>query len=331
MKLTASIRPLVSSLLFAVAAAPACASTASTSSSGVSADALVASVCDYQARCAIDYSAMLGGQTRVVAGFVLDAMSGAYLDMCSESGRAAFVAELAYLTKLPGAATLDFAAGKAALDRAACGDRIGMPPAVGARTAGQSCLDSVQCATSACTDMDGRCGVCVTPLAVGAACSNSDQARCVEGANCTGGRCVADSATKNAGDACAAASECPQSKLLRCENRVCTSVEAKVGEPCGAQKVCRASVCDAGTGTCVALKTSGACTSSAQCDSFHGYACADATKTCVRFTGAVVRAKQGEACGEQPGGGSRTKCAPGLTCDEATSKCIDAASTCTAS
>jgi len=103
---------------------------------------------------------------------------------------------------------------------------------------------------------------------------------------------------------------------------------AALGESC-ASNPCRGSYCDDATKHCVAFKTSGACTSSGQCNVYQGFACEDASKTCLPFTGTVVRAKVGEACGAQADN-SYVQCAPGLTCSAGAKVCVDALSTCTA-
>ena len=326
-----TLRALFSSAVLFAAALPACASSSGSSSTGTAA-AYFDSTCNYLSRCSVDYSAQFGGST-VAAGFVLDGLSGVYLDLCSDSGRAANGAKLAYEMALPDSVSVDLAAMASTIDATACGavPKVTMTP--GARAAAASCESDLQCATTACSGTSGSCGKCVTRAAVGAACDyqNESASPCASGAECSSNNvCVARPVPKKAGDACASSSDCGTGGALTCAAGVCASALAKVGESC-AQKMCVGSVCDAATKVCVAFKTSGACTTSFQCDIWHGYACADATKTCTRFTGTAVRAKAGEACGRPTNGnGSSTECAPGLACDSASSKCVAALTTCSA-
>jgi hypothetical protein len=323
------LRALFSSAVLFATALPACASSSSSTSSGTTA-AYFESTCNYLSRCAVDYSAQLGAST-VAEGFVLDGMSSIYLDLCGDSGRAAVAAKLAYELALPDAATVDVASMAATIDATACGATPNVTLRPGARAAAASCESDLQCATSACSGTNGSCGKCVARAAVGAACDsqNESAAPCVEGAECgPNDVCVARAAAKKAGDACTTSTDCGSGGILTCAGGVCASSVASVGESC-AQKMCLGSACDPVTKVCAAFKTSGACTTSYQCDIFHGYACADATKTCTRFTGTAVRAKSGEACGPQSSGFS-IECAPGLACDSASNKCVDARTTCSA-
>jgi len=324
-----TLRALFSSAVLFAAALPACASS-SGSTSTVTPAAYFDSLCNYLSRCSVDYSAQLGGST-VAEGFVVDGLSSVYLDLCSDSGRVANGAKLAYEMGLPDAASVDLAAFASTIESTACGGFPNVAMRPGARAAAASCESDLQCATTACSGTGGSCGKCVTRAAVGGACDYQKESAgpCAEGAECSSNNvCVARPAPKKAGDACASSTDCGTGGVLTCAAGVCASALAKVGESC-AQKMCLGSVCDAATKLCVAFKTSGACTTSFQCDTFDGYACADATKTCTRFTGATVRAKAGEACGG-PSNGMSTECAPGLACDSASSKCVAALTTCSA-
>ena len=323
-----SVRSLSALIVFALAAVPACAATSSSSSGAADVAAFSDGMCNYQGRCAPDYSAQFGGATKVVGGYVLDRLSGIYLEFCSDSGRAAFADEGRFMLGLPDVQAPNLATLGAAFAATACGDDPAVVIMPGTRAAGKDCLDSAQCASTRCDGESGACGVCVVLAAVGASCTEAT--RCVEGSSCENRVCVASAARKKAGDACTSSGSdpCDSRKLIQCVSNVCTDMSAKVGTSC-ATKMCVGSVCDSTTKTCVAFKTSGACKSSYECDVFRGYACADATKTCTRYTGTVVRAKLGEACDSQADG-TRTTCAPALACDATTKKCVDALSTCKA-
>ena len=115
-----TLRALFSSAVLFAAALPACASSSGSSSTGTAA-AYFDSTCNYLSRCSVDYSAQFGGST-VAAGFVLDGLSGVYLDICSDSGRAANGAKLAYEMALPDSVSVDLAAMASTIDAMACGD-----------------------------------------------------------------------------------------------------------------------------------------------------------------------------------------------------------------
>jgi hypothetical protein len=330
-----SLRSLTAAIVFAAAAVPACAATSSSSSAATDAAAYADSVCNYLARCAVDSLAQSGEPPEVVAGYVLGEMSDKHLRACSDSARAAFADEYRYIAGLPDAPAPDWAAMVAVLATTACWVEPAFVFSPGARVAGKSCLDDLQCASTSCNGQSGACGVCVdraVPSAVGAPCmarQGMAEVPCVNGASCQNNLCVADAAPKKAGDACAGVFDpCDLQALIMCTANVCTDMRANLGDSC-ATKYCVGSACSSDSKTCVAFKTSGACKSSIECDVFHGFACADATKTCTRFTGAEVRAKVGEGCGPQADG-TRTRCAPSLACDDTTKKCVDALSTCKA-
>lgn len=326
-------RPLrsVALLLVAVGAAlPACSSAGDAANGGgssASPETYIDALCTYYERCSVDYSAQLAAQQRVVQGFLLDSSSGAYLNLCSASGRAALVAQVRYAMELPDTAPVDLQTAVAAVNATVCGELPNLPVVPGKRAPGSACLADGQCASATCSDQNGACGECVEAVRAGQRCDLANpKSVCERGTSCTSNVCTATASSRKVGDPCSAASDCPTAKGLTCSAGVCTSATAALGESC-ASKACRGSVCDAATKRCVALRTSGACTTSGQCNVFAGYACADASKTCEDFTPSVARAKVGEACGVSSGG-SYTTCAVGLACDAATKACIEALSTC---
>lgn len=328
------LRSLALLLVASGAALAACSSAgdAATGAGGggassASPEAYINALCTYYERCSVDYSAQLAAQQRVVQGFLLDSSSGAYLNLCSTSGREALVAQVRYAMDLPDTAPFDLQTAVDAVNATVCGELPNLPVAPGERALGSACLADGQCASATCSDQNGACGECVEPVRAGQRCDLANpKSVCERGTSCTSNVCTATASSKKVGDPCSAASDCPTAKGLTCTAGVCASATAALGESC-ASSSCRGSVCDAATKRCVALRTSGACTTSGQCNVFAGYACADATKTCEVFTPSVARAKVGEACGVSSGG-SYTTCAVGLACDAATKACVEALSTC---
>lgn len=146
----------------------------------------------------------------------------------------------------------------------------------GAAVNGAGCKFNVECASHFCAT-DGVCaGKCKARTALGAAC-DPESDKCVAGAVCFGGKCVANVA-KGAGAACGALS-CDKGLYCNAKNK-CAAL-AKLGEACDLV---------------------GACVDGAQCiDSGTGGKC-------------QPMPKKGQACTPDPFTDASTQCAQGLVC-----------------
>ena len=140
---------------------------------------------------------------------------------------------------------------------------------------GAACTFNVECASNYCFNLASCPGACKNRVALNAACGEDD--KCVAGAVCFGGLCVADT-PKDAGAAC-------------------DPVQCKPGLYCSSKEKCTpliklGAACDI-VGSCVA---------GAQCiDDGAGGAC-------------KPMPKKGEPCAPDPFADASTQCATGLVC-----------------
>lgn len=145
---------------------------------------------------------------------------------------------------------------------------------------GTACVSSDQCASEWCKQGDATCGVCTARVAIGGTCTSDS--RCVAGATCSAGKCVAE--VKNP-----AGGSCDSAKGESCQSGL---------------------YCDFSTDTCKAyVAAGGACSTSARCQ--QDLTCDPTSKTCVKPT----LAAEGQTCS------FTVRCQSGLVCDPSAMKC----------
>lgn len=154
-----------------------------------------------------------------------------------------------------------------------------LPP--GPRADGAGCETGGQCAGGVCEFADGEaCGICATPVVVGAACTS---ALCASGLICssTTGLCYQPG---DIGDACFQGQVCKSGLICREGPETC-QLPGKLGDACGPVRD--------------------------SCDFYSGFACQPGVLTCAAIP---VATASGDSCGFDSSTGLTTRCSGEMFC-----------------